>query len=128
MTISHAGYTFGGISTHGTPIVEPWRFDDGKETYFGVIGSQEVWDQPHDRAIRLEVDFLGYTTKPLLETDMRTLDEKINDLSGTLTIDSVPFRNCVFKGFERFSGSQYVDGTDPGWMISGVLVWRQLAP
>lgn len=126
MSINHAGETFGGIETHGLPLVEDPTFQDQTEAYFGVYGSQEVTDLVKFRFIRLEVDLMGYSTFALLEAAIRDAEALINDLQGTLTINNASFKNCVFKAVTRVGPAQYVDGTLPGYMQSLILVWKQL--
>mgnify|MGYP000552992865 CR=1 FL=1 len=129
MTISHGGYSFGSLTTHGLPIEGDWIFEDVTESYFGVQGVQQVKDLLKWREIRLALDVGGYSTFANLNTALDTLDSKINALSGTLTINGATYPHCVFKGFLRAGPSMYLTGpaSGSGYMQQGYLVWRQLS-
>lgn len=130
MTISHGGYTFGGLSTHGLPIEGDWMYEDVTESYFGVAGVQQVKDLRKWREISLTFDLGGYDTFALLKAALDTLDSKVNQLSGTLTINSATYKRCSFKGFLRQGAPMLLVGSGSlaGYMQQGVLQWRQLRP
>lgn len=131
MTISHGGYGFESISTHGMPYEGAYEHNPKVASFYGVFGSVEVRDQQHGREIRVDAKFSGYSTRAALQTVLDTVDTKVNLLNDeTLTVtvsgDAIAFYHCTFRGFER-SGPMYYDGSSVNdWQIDGTLIWYQL--
>jgi hypothetical protein len=126
IAISHAGFTFLGITTHQLPEFQPWEFEDLEVRIFGVRNAQEIRDATHARTIFCEAEFTGYSTFADLENALATIDTKINS-KGTLTINNVAYITCTFKGFDRSREPAFFDGSGVnGYIQRGRLIWRQL--
>jgi hypothetical protein len=131
MTISHGGYAFESIGTHGMPMEHNWVNEPKVSRFCGVVGAVEIRDAIHEREIRLWAKFSGYSTRALLQTALNTLDSKINTLNdATLTItvsgDVMTYYHCTFRGFERDSTGFYSVAGGTIWQQDGWLVWTQL--
>ena len=130
MTISIGSFTFAS-TLFGAPIVPPWEFSRTAQTFFGLIGEQNLFGKFHHRYITIPYHLTGYSTHLLLQTQVAVLAVAIGT-TGTLTYDlgggdSVTFTNCIFEGFEP-SENPWKDGSGVnGWQQTGQLKIRQVA-
>lgn len=132
MSITLAGYTFPGSSTHQVPEDGDWENNPIMGTFFGVKGSVELRDAEHGRDIAIPVRFSGYSTEALLNAAKDTVDSKVDTLNdATLTVvglqSTVTFKHCTFRGLLRNGNRPQKDGSGVnGWYQDMTLIFRQL--
>lgn len=131
MSITIAGYTFPGTTTHQIPDEQDWENDPIYGSFFGVPGSVELRDAIHGRMIAIETRFSGYSTELLLNTAKNNVDAKVGALNdSTLTValngSTLTYPHCSFRGLAR-NGRMQRDGSGVnGWFQDLTLIFRQL--
>jgi hypothetical protein len=130
MTISISTYTFSS-TLFGAPTVPPWEFTRVSQTFFGVIGEQNLYGRFNHRYITIPYTLTGYSTHVLLQTEIAAIVVQIGT-AGSLVYDlgggdSTTFTQCIFEGFMP-SEEPWKDGSGVnGWQQTGQLKFRQVA-
>ena len=126
MSITHAGFNFGGSDLHGliVPLAQYVPLVDTSQ-WFGVQGEAQIVAPPAGRDLGCEYTLGDFVSPDAIETVLRGIDAQVGLLTGTISLSTMTsvWGNCTFMGFER--EAPWLDGGVHGWTCQGRLLWRQ---
>jgi len=120
-----------GTHLFGTIKAPAFEFSRVAQTFFGVVGEQNLYGKAHFRYLTCPLQLTGYATHLTLQQGVATMALWMGT-TGTLTYnlgggDSTPFTQCIFEGFEP-EEEPWKDGSGVnGWNQRGTLKFRQVA-
>lgn len=129
MSLSHSSFTFFSNPSGTIQVLDPHRPAISVGQFFAVNGESHIIGETHGADLGCEYRFQGYNTVTLLRDDEKTLESKYGKLTGTLTQtisgNTRTYQQCTFIGFRAFE-SPWLDGSGVnGWIMRGILLWRQ---
>lgn len=131
MSLSHSGFTyFSTQNASGTiQIVSPHDLTIVIGQFFGVVGESHIISEPGGADLACEYRFQDYASLSTLRTAERSMVGWYGKATGTLTKTGADasvqsFRDCTFQKFQPFE-SPWKDAGGRGWIMRGILLWRQ---
>jgi hypothetical protein len=126
MSVTQDAFDFlGANGVHDVVRSEDWDMPIISTGFPAVRGERHLTDETKGRNILLPICVWGYETHNDLEAGLTVLWNKKGKLTGNLTIDDTTYPDCTFVGFQE--QRRFYDGSDfnQGWVIVGLLMWRQ---
>lgn len=118
-----------GAALHGSIKPGAWAYSRVTQTFFGVVGEQNLIGEKHSRDLTAWVLPSGYATHLLLHDGIETVNGYIGTSGSmvcTIGADIKTFTNCIFEGFET-EEDPWLDGSGVnGWMVRGIMKFRQI--
>lgn len=130
MTITLGAFST-GTNLHGTLQVPQWEFSRVSQSWFAVVGEQNLFGRSHFRYFGTWVQLTGYVSHVALQAQIATWASQLAE-NGTLTIDLgggdiAQYTKCIFEGFEP-EEEPWLDGSGQnGWQCRGKIKIRQVA-
>lgn len=129
MSLSQNSFVFFSNPSGVIQVIEPHRPVIAVGQFFGVIGESHIIGDPHGADLACEYRFQNYSTIANLRTHEKNLEARYGKLTGTLTQTIAgadrAYKQCTFIGFRSFE-PPFLDGSGVnGWVMRGILLWRQ---
>lgn len=125
VTLGAGSFNFGNPS-HGTVKESPWDQPVAVQSYFGIKGELHLIGKNQGRDLELDIMLWNGADEAAIRTAQNAIADQ-QGLSGTLTVNGLTWPNVRFVAFTP-SEAPFQDGSGQlGWILRGVLKFRQIA-